>query len=173
MKSISRHAIIPLMVVVLIAAYFLKVPSVPKAITERGPWASGVVGRYVDKEVAVTQLPAPKASDVSAGIPTPMPKPTVLDVQKIPSTPAPATTPFDVRDFAMKRAQWPKTVALTKATEFPVVAKGKVLGYLEAAVGTEVKLLTISGGKLAVEYQGGGAWVFAEETDIASKTTHP
>jgi hypothetical protein len=161
-KTFFRYAGFPLAMILLAAAYYLSTSVARNAV-------AGTASRV---EVGVRPATPPKAILETTATPAAMPgfQNPSADVQKLPPLPAPATPEFDVREFATKRAQWPATVTLTKATEFPVVAKGKVLGYLEAPAGTEVKLLTISGGKLAVEYQGGGAWVFAEETDIARRT---
>jgi len=57
-----------------------------------------------------------------------------------------------------------------KATDFPAVVNGRVAGMIHAPAGTEVKLAKISDGRLGVEYQGGGAWLLVEETDLVART---
>jgi hypothetical protein len=71
--------------------------------------------------------------------------------------------------LASDRTAWPKTVTLKTAREFPAVVNGKVAGKIAVPAGTEANLVSIQGGKLGVEYGGGGAWFAADETDLAQR----
>jgi hypothetical protein len=73
----------------------------------------------------------------------------------------------DVPRLAADPSSWPKIVKLKKAREFPAVVNGKAVGTIVAPPGSEARLVTIQAGKRGLEFRGGGAWVPAEETDIA------
>ena len=60
-------------------------------------------------------------------------------------------------------------IALRKAREFPAVVEGKAVGNVIVPKGTEVHLLKIEGGKLGLEYRGGGVWAGVDETDLADR----
>lgn len=151
--------------VLLAAAYYVTSPSVRSVIDPRAPWAEKLLRPYVrnsgeSTEDAVSES-RPPAAVPSAGDTAP-PAPAV------PSAP-PEPEVFDLKKLAANKAAWPAKVAILKAHEFPAVVNGKKVGELIAPAGTEVGLVTISGGKLGVEYKGGGAWLFVEETDLATR----
>lgn len=176
MRKFFRYFGLPLSLVVLAAAYYIKVPSVRRQIDARAPWVAGILGRFVQEpEVAVVGAPPPKPGEDNAGTPAPQARPPTPDVPGIPQTPPPATPRrvFNLQEIAANRAEWPAKLTLKKPTTFPAVANGKVVGSVIAPPGTEVNLRTISSGKVGVEYQGGGAWLAAEETDLAARTTFP
>jgi hypothetical protein len=155
--------------VFLAAAYYVTTPSVRTAIDARAPWVHGVLNPYIRG----SREPARIAPLVQAEAPEPAVVPPASDVNVPPVGPlveAAQPEAFDLKKLAGNRAAWPAKVALTKATDFPAVVNGKVVGSLTAPAGTEVELVTISGGKLGVEYRGGGAWLFVEETDVVLRT---
>jgi hypothetical protein len=76
---------------------------------------------------------------------------------------------IDLQELAASPANWPKVLILKKATQFPAVRDGQIIGTLIAPVGAEVKLMKIYQGKIGVEYQGGGGWLAPEDTDLGAK----
>jgi hypothetical protein len=158
---------LPASLVVLLAAYYLRVPSVRQAIDSRTPIVRQVLGRFVpaseDSEVVVkTERPA------AAG---PRPDPAVPVVGGSPASPAANARPavFDLQSLARDRSLWPKKVRLTKPANFPAVLNGKVVGSLVAPAGSEANLLAIKDGKVGLEFQGGGTWLAVEDTDLQSR----
>jgi hypothetical protein len=65
--------------------------------------------------------------------------------------------------------RWPKTVYLKAPVDFPAVLEGKVVGKLRAAAGAEARVVKVSGGKVGVEYRGGGAWLDFDRTDFVER----
>ncbi len=149
--------------VILAAAYYVTQPGMRVAVDARAPWVRPLLQPYI-RESAESDSPPPHVvpPEETAETPAPMIRPPV-------ATPAPPE-PFDLKKLAANREAWPKKVALTLEKEFPAVVDGKVVGSLKAPAGTEVEIVTISGGKIGVEYKGGGAWLFVEETDVIVRT---
>src|SRR5262249_777060 len=85
-----------------------------------------------------------------------------------PAAPTPRPE-FNLQQLAADPAQWPKKVSLKKATSFPAVVGGKVVGSLIAPAGSEANLKGIRDGQLGIEYQGGGAWLPVEDTDLKAR----
>lgn len=151
--------------VFLAFAYYVKSQTMRSAIDARLPWVAANVGsRLPQFEETVIIKTEPKKDSA--------PAPLVANVPPATPTPAAPAEPevFDLNKLAADRASWPAKVTLNKAKNFPAVVNGKVVGELVAPAGTEVGLVKISGGKLGVEYQGGGAWLFVEETDVIART---
>jgi hypothetical protein len=165
MKNLLWTFALLVSLVFLAFAYYMKSASVRTAINDRFPWVARTIGTRLP-EIQVKTAPAPKTEaipatgEVAAAVP---PAPTV------PAAP-PEPEIFDLKKLQADRPSWPPKVRINKPTKFPAVVNGKVVGDLVAPAGTEVGLNTISGGKLGVEYQGGGAWLFVEETDIIART---
>ena len=89
---------------------------------------------------------------------------------------APASAPAPAFTFATLAADptaWPRTVRLKKAVEIPAVVGGKEVGKVTVKAGTEVSLARIKDGKVGIEYQGGGAWLTPEETDVMERAQPP
>jgi hypothetical protein len=175
MKTLLRLLCLPLALIVLASAYYIKMPDVRKTVDARVPWVGDLLGRFVQEpKIVVIGAPAPKPEEEPE--PTSAkatPRAEVAGPKIVLSTPTPAPSPrriFDLKDLAGRRSDWPAKLMLTKATAFPAVTQGKVIGSLTAPSGSEVKLMTISGGRIGVEFQGGGAWVLAEDTDIVRRT---
>jgi hypothetical protein len=151
--------------VLLAAAYYVVSPSVRTVVDPRAPWVAKALRPYVREseqstDVAVSESRPPAAAPSSDSMPPAAPA--------VPPAPAEPEV-FDLKKLAANKSAWPAKVAILKAHEFPAVVNGKVVGKLTAPAGTEVGLVTISGGKLGVEYQGGGDWLFLEETDLATR----
>jgi len=147
--------------ILLAAAYYVTRPGMRVAVDKHAPWFGTHLQRYV-RESAEPAPPAPSVAAPKETAPAPMLRP--------PGPPPAAPEPFDLKKLAANRASWPKKVALAIDKEFPAVVDGKVIGSLKALAGTEVDIVTISGGKIGVEYKGGGAWLFVEETDVIART---
>ncbi len=165
MKSVLWSVMFLFSLVFLLFAYYITSPKIRSVIDPRAPWIHAYLGPYtrgkdLSPPVVVVAPPAPEASEVPAATPAP--------VVAAPVAPEPEV--FDLKKLAANRAAWPAKVKITKATEFPAVVNNKVVGKLVAPIGAEVGLVTISGGKLGVEYQGGGAWLFVEDTDLEART---
>jgi hypothetical protein len=156
---------LPGSLVILAGAYYIKIPSARQFIDAHTSLGHQLFGRFVHDTVIVERVPAPeKTEDPYAAI-TAQPGPTPLAKSAIPATPR----VFDLQQIARDPAQWPKKVTLKKAATFPAVVNGKVVGSLVAPVGAEANLKSIKGGKVGLEYEGGGAWLAVEDTDLASR----
>lgn len=153
--------------VFLAFAYYVKSQSMRTAIDARFPWVAENVGTRLPKleETVIVRTEQKKRS-------APPTAPMVAEVPPVAPAPVVPAEPevFDLNKLAADRASWPATVRLNTKKNFPAVVNGKVVGELIAPAGSEVKLVKVSGGKLGVDYQGGGAWVFVEETDIIART---
>ena len=101
--------------------------------------------------------------------------PVAIAPPSAPSAPvAPVASPArvsatDLQALANDRSKWPKKVCLIKATTFPAVLNGKVVGSLVAPAGAEANLKSVAEGKVALEFNGGGAWLPIEQTDLIAR----
>ena len=84
-----------------------------------------------------------------------------------------AAAPMTFQTLAADPTAWPRTVRLKKAVEVPAVVGGKEIGKVTVAAGTEVNMARIKDGKVGIEYQGGGAWLTPEETDVMERVRPP
>lgn len=162
MKSIFWLLAFLFSLVLLAAAYYVTRPGMRTAVDARAPWVRNFLGPYIRPSGESEPTPS-RALPADAWPDAAPPSPSV-------AAPAPPPEPFDLKRLAANRAAWPAKLTLIKAKDFPAVVEGKVVGSLTAPAGTEVGLVTISGGKLGVEYKGGGAWLFVEETDVIERT---
>lgn len=87
-----------------------------------------------------------------------------------PPAPAKAVT---FESLAADPTSWPRAVRLKKAVEMPAVVDGKQVGKVTVNAGTEVNLARIKDGKVGIEYQGGGAWLTPDETDLMERVRPP
>lgn len=157
MKGIFWSLAFVLSLVLLAAAYYVTSSSMRSMVNARAPWVEPYLRPYIRNHVE---------SDDSTDVKSQEPE----RVASAPAAPTPAAPEvFDLTKLATNKAAWPAKVTIKKATKFPAVSGGKVVGGLTAPVGTEVVLVTISGGKLGVEYQGGGAWLPLEDTDLVAR----
>jgi hypothetical protein len=155
---------LPVSLLILASAYYIKVPSARQFIDAHTSLGRQWLGRFVP-EPEVIEIPARKPSKDSA--------------PEIAAYPGPGASPepsqsaqpqqMDLPTLATKPELWPKKIVLKKAITFPAVVNGKVVGNLIAPMGAEANLKIIKDGKLGVEYQGGGAWLAVEDTDLASR----
>lgn len=189
-KSGIWSVALPLSVVFLGAAYYLKVEEVRQAVDARTPVVRNLLGRYVQEAAVQTivmpgeQDPAfakPRAAPAPAQVQAPpaparvvpaTPEPVAPPVASIPA-PAPATVPapalLDLPSIAADRSLWPKKVTLQKATKFPAVLNGKIVGEVIAPAGTEATLKQVKDDKVGLELNGGGAWLPADQTDLIAR----
>ena len=89
------------------------------------------------------------------------------------AVPAPAPALMTFQTLAADPTAWPRAVRLKKAVEIPAVVGGKEVGKVMVKAGTEVNLARIKDGKVGVEYQGGGAWLEPDETDLMERVRPP
>lgn len=179
---------LPLSVVFLAAVYYIKMPDVRKAVDARTPIARNLLGRFVQESgtrIIVSQgeqdpallesrpakkpapAPPPRAPMVTRA-PEPVTSP-VEPVLPVAPSPAPAAGAPDLRTIASDRTKWPKQVVLVKPAKFPAVLNGKVVGSLTAPAGAMANLVSIKDDKLALEFNGGGAWIPADQTDLIAR----
>ena len=174
-KPISRLWFLgpPAAILLSLLVYYAKFDSVRRWVDPRFPWVADHIGSRLP--ALPNESPVPSAPRHASG-----PSPSSRESEETPLFPASAAPPLgpsfiapdgsvDVRKLAADRTAWPKTVKLKLAKEFPAVVNGKVVGKIEAPVGTEAKLVSIQDGQLGVEYQGGGAWLTVDETDLAQR----
>jgi len=157
---------LPFSLLILAAAYYIKVPAARAFIDAHTSLGREWLGRYVSQP-QVIELPAEKPPAYSGG-----PGTNIDPTPKISPVPVPAAPePFSLQKLAGDPAHWPKKVILKKEVTFPAVVNGKVVGNLNAPAGSEVSLKAIRDGKIGVEYQGGGAWLAVEDTDLMARAT--
>ena len=187
-KSKIWSIALPLSVLFLGAAYYIKMPNVRQAVDARTPVVRNLLGRFVQEPVKVVVLqgeqdplfakskpahpavpekaaPAP-ARQAPAQAPEPMPVPEPPAVA--PPAPLVPSAP-DWPAIARDRSLWPKKVTLTQPATFPAVLNGKVVGSLVAPAGAEANLVAIKEDKVGLEFNGGGTWLPADQTDVLAR----
>jgi hypothetical protein len=162
-KQISKLWLLgpPLSLALLFLACYAKLPFARKLIDEKLPW----VGQTAVAQRAIAILHAPPSLPFEQAPSSDTAPQAPPDSEAAPG----ARAPLEFGDIAADRSTWPKAVRLKKPTEFPAVSNGKVVGKLRSPAGAEVTLVAIQQGKLGVQFQGGGAWVAPEETDIVDR----
>jgi len=158
---------------------YYKSPAFRGWTDEKCPWIKEQLAKYDIKfdEPAAASDSAPAGSTASAAAPSnknsASGNPSVI-VQKKPESSA------DWAKIAANPAAWPKTVRLKKTTVFPAVMDGKEIGKVNVPAGTEVKLMQMKDDKLGLAYSpnglaanSGGAWVSAQDTDMAERIQRP
>lgn len=162
----------PFSIVVALFAYYAVFPSFRGWVDSHVPWVATHIGIYIATRDSPERIKRSKAALESAHH-----EPTA----DLPPTPAPATpVPLkpiyltadgtaDLARLAANRADWPKVVVLRAPKEFPAVVGGRAAGKIIVPKGTEVNLLKIEASNVGVEYKGGGAWVGADDTDLADR----
>jgi hypothetical protein len=179
---------LPLSVVFLAAVYYVKMPDVRKAVDARTPVVRNLLGRYVqesgvkivilpgeqDPAFAATKLARESALAKTPATPVPTmrkasePVPPAVAPMIVPN-PAPTTTVPEWHQIASDRTKWPKKVTLTKAATFPAVLNGKIVGSLVAPEGAEANLVSMKDDQVGLEFNGGGAWLPADQTDLITR----
>ena len=164
-------AALPVSLLILVAAYYIRVPAARRFIDAHTSLGRQLFGSFVHDTVIVETVPRPGKSvapyAAHAAPPGPPAHATPAPIAA-PATPAPRPV-FDLQKLAGDPSLWPKKVALKKATTFPAVVGGKVVGSLVAPVGAEANLKGIKEGKVGLEYQGGGAWLPVGDTDLEAR----
>lgn len=141
---------------VLAAAYYVRVAGFRQYVDAHTPLAHKYLSGLVKGGGA--ELPPP--IDPSSNGPAPEGPITVPPITPIV---------YDLPTIAADRSVWPKKVALKKATNFPAVQNGRVVGSIVVPAGSEANLRDIKDGKVGLEYQGGGAWLPADQTDLVPR----
>jgi len=171
MKSLFWSVAFVFSLVFLAAAYYVTSENVRTGVDARAPWVHGYLGQFV-RDSSESKNTTSKQN--SAEAPDTAPRFVETNVTPVASTPVPAAPPepevFDLNKLAKNPAAWPAKIMINKPTDFPAVVNGRKAGMIHVPAGTEVKLARISDGKLGVEYQGGGAWLLVEETDLVART---
>jgi hypothetical protein len=158
---------LPVSLLILAFAYYKYVPTARAWIDARTPLGKQLFGRFVSDTAPTADNAAP-ASDGNSGASIPG---VSLDAAPASGGPPPVQQPvtYDLQTLAQTQSAWPRQVRLKKPTKFPAVVDGKEVGSLVAPSGTEVNLVAIRQGKLALEYKGGGAWLTVDDTDLATR----
>lgn len=143
-----------LSLIAFVAAAYLRIPPFRTYVDENYPW---VKEQLVQRGVKIV-------NDPSEAVAEPTPEETL-------SHPAPtaSSAPLTLEQIAGNRSLWPKVVTLKKKTVFPAVIDGKEAGKISLAAGATVQLYRVENQKLGVVYNGGGAWVQPEDTDLLER----
>lgn len=149
-SNIGRYLILAVLLVIVLGVAYARSPEIREFAEAKAPWFKANVGRYLVAPVAGSGQEA-------------------VDGEAPAAIGANATQGFDLENFAAHPESWPKSVAIKVATQFPAVVNSKVVGNVVAPAGSEVRLLKVEKGKLGVEFQGGGAWVSPEATDLTQR----
>ena len=184
MKSGIWGLALPLSFVFLGAVYYVKMPAVRQAVDARTPVVHNLLGRFV-QESGTKVIVTPGVLDPAFAQPKPTREPVAAlatpapTITKAPEHVAPPVAPVvsaspkagppDLQTIANDRTKWPKKVVLNKPATFPAVLNGKVVGSLTVPAGAEAKLLSIKEDKVALEFNGGGAWLPASQTDLLAR----
>jgi len=175
MKNLFWSLAFVFSLVFLAVAYYITSARVRTVVDAHAPWVKGYLGQYV-RESSKTGKATTRENLEPAVLPPQFVEAAATPAPAMPAPAAPAAptaTPepevFDLDKLAKNPAAWPPKVVINKPTDFPAVVNGRMAGTVHAPAGTEVKLAKISDGKLGVEYQGGGAWLLVEETDLVAR----
>ena len=157
MKQFGSSAVRLLVLLALLlgagAVSYWKVQGTRDFVDQKMPFVKGTLARF---GAAPADAPGDAAPAPTDAVPAP--------------APAPA---FTFATLAADPTAWPRTVRLKKAVEIPAVVGGKEVGKVTVKAGTEVSLARIKDGKVGIEYQGGGAWLTPEETDVMERAQPP
>lgn len=176
----------PVSLLILAGAYYIKIPSAREYIDARTSLGHTLFGNLVHdsahskttaKSVTPPKSTPPIKAEVTATATEPLGSlhnnaPAFAESPGIPAPPEAIPRPapvFDLQALAGDPAHWPKKVTLKKEVIFPAVINGKVVGSVVAHPGEEANLRCIKDGKIGLEYKGGGVWLTAEDTDLASR----
>jgi hypothetical protein len=154
-----------LSLVFLASAYYLRMPAFRKFVDAKTPLARKYLGDLVQEPPAKVDW---KGEDPFFTMGKDAPAEPESPVRPAAPPPASGVAP-DLQTIASNRALWPKTVKLTRAATFPAVSNGKIVGSLIAPAGSEVILHSIKDGKVGLEFNGGGAWLPVDQTDLLAR----
>jgi hypothetical protein len=141
-------------------AYYFRAEWMP--VARKWGWLKSAPHIAPAEATPAPSTPAPEATPVPTAT-TPAPSTPVVEAPK----PAPDPLAWLLRN----KDHWPEEVTLLKATEFPAVVQGKVYGSVKAPVGTEVQLVELTQHAAGVVYNGGGARVPIEVTNLLDLAT--
>jgi hypothetical protein len=168
---------LPLSVLFLAAAYYVKVSEVRKEVDARTPLVRNLLGRFVPESgTRIIVMPGEQDPAFATSNPAPEPAPIRLAAGPQPVIvpapkavlPAPAVV-LSLEKIAADPSLWPKKVTLQKPAKFPAVLNGKIVGELVAPAGSEATLKLIRNDQVGLEFNGGGAWLPAAETDLIAR----
>jgi hypothetical protein len=97
------------------------------------------------------------------------PEPGVAPSIPVVATSSPAADAVDWQKIMSDKSKMPKKVILTKPATFKAVLNGKIVGTLVAPAGAEANIVQTKDDKLGLEFNGGGGWVPAAETDLLAR----
>ena len=152
-SSVVRLLLLLAVLAVVVCLSYVKVKGTRDFMDDKMPFMKGLLGRFVP-------APAEGSPEASAADGSPA------------AAPAPAV-PMTFEKLAADPTAWPRTVRLKKAVQIPAVVGGKEVGKVMVNAGTEVNVARIQNGNVGIEYQGGGAWVKPEETDVMERVRPP
>ena len=142
--------LLALLVGVILVTYW-RIPGAREMMDHKMPFLKDTLGRFGAAPEVATTDGAPPAD----------------------AAPAPAPVALTFETLAADPTAWPRTVRLKKAVEVPAVVGGKEAGKVMLKAGTEVNLARIKDGRVGIEYQGGGAWLQPDETDLMERARPP
>lgn len=169
-----RIAMNAMVLLLLAAVCYWKLPLVRSFVDARVPATKSATARFFPAAQPVAAVSAPAEPAPSEPVtpvepPAPSAPPPEPEVAEVP---APVTkAPPDMHSLAADRSAWPKKLVLRKATQFPAVVGGKVVGKIIAPAGSEAKVVVIQEAHIGVEYHGGGAWVAPTDTNLLEIAT--
>lgn len=193
-KSKIWSLALPLSVIALGAAYYIKMPEVRTWVDARTPIVRNLLGRYVQEPTKTIVMQGEQDPLVAASKPkratpapapaVPVPPPAIVKAPEPVATPVPPAPPKpepaepalsadDLQKIQSNPALWPKKVVLTKPGKFAAVLNGKIVGSLMAPEGSEANVMAIKDGKLGLEFNGGGGWLMPDQTDLATRVRPP
>lgn len=181
----------------LAAVSYVKIEPFRELVDGKCPWVKEqLASRGITFQGSTISITSPAPATAVSSASTPAASNPVqeqqTDVARQPSAASSPSTvakpakqrkgPLDINRVVADRSLWPSSVHLKKTTLFPAVLDGKKVGELNVPAGTEVKVVQVSPGKVAVAYtpngnmaNAGGAWLTMEETDFTDRVlaAHP
>lgn len=152
-SSVVRLLLLLAVLAVVVCVSYVKVQGSRDFMDQKMPFMKGLLGRFV---------PAPAEGSPEAPA-----------ADGAPATTAAPSAPMTFEKLAADPTAWPRTVRLKKAVQIPAVVGGKEVGKVMVNAGTEVNVARIQNGNVGIEYQGGGAWVKPDETDVMERVRPP
>jgi len=148
LPSLLAIVVLTLLLLVVFGATPSEILQMPQAFFNTFKPASAPRTAAADATDSENGSPAPDSSAAATPRPSPTPPPYVFDLKALSSSPS----------------QWPPTVALKADMDFP-----SIHGDRHATAGTQVKLLSIMGQNLTVEFNGADGIVPADGTDLKER----
>jgi hypothetical protein len=170
LKKLSQILIVALLLAAVGFVAYLRIPIVQDSVNTRLPQLKQPLTNLA---VTLHQMPdSGSTTDSTTSSQPNAPAAPGSNATNDPATTAPSSAPaqsgtLDLAQLSQSRLQWPKSVTLKKAVQFPAVLDGKIVGNVQAPAGSQAHLVLIKDGKLGLEYQGGGAMVDVNDTDLA------